>query len=220
MESFVACSECLKPGIFGSCFANTTLPHGASVTLYSRSKTTSKGVLSLCATNLFRRNAACPAAHGCYVHSEVIFTFACNSAFVASRRVSACTLYLWLGNGKDMTRTTKQHNSLLCLPGFLELPNLQLHLGLLDLLLKLLQAHGKPRQGGESACEKNTLGLDENCLRRFHSTALCLGRAGRRPYCLSFAAYTTQHMENTTFSMLTVWTGVPFKTYGSHDLFY
>ena len=64
---------------FGTGFANTTLPHGDKVPLYSLSNNTSKGVDPFLATNLFNKNAACLAAHGYSVLSDVIFTFAFDS---------------------------------------------------------------------------------------------------------------------------------------------
>ena len=64
---------------FGTGFANTTLPHGDQVPLYSLSNNTSKGVDPFLTTNLFNKNAACLAAHGYSVLSDVIFTFAFDS---------------------------------------------------------------------------------------------------------------------------------------------
>ena len=58
---------------FGTGFANTMLPHGDRVPLYSLSNNTSKGVDPFLTTNLFNKNAACLAAHGYSV--DAIFTF-------------------------------------------------------------------------------------------------------------------------------------------------
>ena len=90
-----------------------------------------------------------------------------------------------------MERKKNKTENYLVQPGFLELSNLQLHLSLLDLLLKLFQAHDTPK--GERPRE-TTLEGAENYLQMFSSVSLCLGCAITLFVC--YGSHSREHMEN------------------------